>query len=46
MGIAFIVKLCPQILTPKVPIKVLTRPGVEKVKPKGWFKYSLKIDSE
>ena len=21
-----------------------TRPGVDKVKPKGWFKYSLKID--
>ena len=22
----------------------LTRPGVDKVKPKGWFKYSLLID--
>ena len=22
----------------------LTRPGVDKVKPKGWFKYSLQID--
>ena len=21
-----------------------TRPGVDKVKPKGWFKYSLQID--
>ena len=21
-----------------------TRPGVDKVKPKGWFKYSLLID--
>ena len=22
----------------------ITRPGVDKVKPKGWFKYSLQID--
>ena len=24
--------------------RVITRPGVDKVKPKGWFKYSLQID--
>ena len=23
---------------------ILTRPGVDKVKPKGWFKYSLLMD--
>ena len=23
---------------------IVTRPGVDKVKPKGWFKYSLQID--
>ena len=22
----------------------VTRPGVDKVKPKGWFRYSLRID--
>ena len=25
-------------------MKGLTRPGVDKVKPKGWIKYSLQID--
>ena len=24
--------------------EIMTRPGVDKVKPKGWFKYSLQID--
>ena len=24
--------------------KTKTRPGVDKVKPKGWFKYSLQLD--
>ena len=27
-----------------VQFKSETRPGVDKVKPKGWFKYSLLID--
>ena len=27
-----------------VIIRAVTRPGVDKVKPKGWFEYSLKID--
>ena len=25
-------------------VKMLTRPGVDKVKPKGWFKYTLYVD--
>ena len=25
-------------------IRPETRPGIDKVKPKGWFKYSLQID--
>mgnify|MGYP007048346879 CR=1 FL=1 len=28
----------------KVNSKEETRPGVDKVKPKGWFKYRLQID--
>ena len=24
--------------------RIQTRPGVDKVKPKGWFRYSLQID--
>ena len=25
-------------------LQMITRPGVDKVKPKGWFKYSSQID--
>ena len=28
----------------KIYLNKITRPGVDKVKPKGWFKYSLQTD--
>ena len=33
-----------KILSEQSKFKYQTRPGVDKVKPKGWFKYSLLID--
>ena len=41
-GSPFCVKRTLGILSRE--IKGLTRPGVDKVKPKGWFKYSLLKD--
>ena len=32
------------IMVPQVRLIVVTRPGVDKVKPKGWFEYSFQID--
>ena len=31
-------------VTFRIPLNQITRSGVDKVKPKGWFKYSLQID--